>query len=121
MDAAVTKAFDAAQDAIKQLLTLATAVIGGIVTFSGSGSNAILDFKAAGWPVPASIALMLVSIVFGFFALLNIIGTLSTDPNPTPYKPVIRLFATGQIVLFFLSIAILAVFAPRWNWSALFG
>ena len=119
MNPAVKKAFDAAQDAIKQLLTLSTAIVGAVVTFSGSGSTGILDFKAAGWPIPFSIVWMLLSMMFGFFALLNIIGSLSTDAAPTPYKGVIRFFAGGQILFFFAAIVTLGVFAPHWNWEAL--
>lgn len=118
MDEQIKKAFDAAQDAVKQLLTLSTAVIGAVVTFSGNGASAILDFKAAGAPVPLSMALMLASIMSGFFALLNIIGSLSKDTAPSPYKPSIRFFAGAQIVLFFVSIVVLGAFAPHWNWTA---
>lgn len=119
MDEQTKKAFDAAQDVIKQLLTLSTAIIGAVVTFSGNGASAILDFKAAGAPVPLSMALMLASIMSGFCALLNIIGALSRDATPSPYKPSIRIFAGTQIVLFFISMLVLGVFAPHWNWSTL--
>jgi hypothetical protein len=116
MDHAVKKAFDAAQDAIKQFLTLSTAVIGGVVTFSGSGTRAILDFKAAGPAVPISMILLLVSIAAGLFALMNVIGTLSKDQKPDLYKPSIRWFAGAQIVLFFVAICVL-VSAPSWDWG----
>lgn len=56
MDERVKKAFDAAQDTIKQLITIATAIIGAVVTFSGSGGSTIIDFKAAGAAVRSRLA-----------------------------------------------------------------
>lgn len=119
MEEHIKQAFAAAQDLTKQLLTLSTAIIGAIVTFSGQGAAAFIDFKAAGWPVPLSMIMLLLSMIMGFCALMSTVGALSLGADANPNKPIIRLFAGIQIVLFFLAVLVLAVFAPGWDWDAL--
>lgn len=121
MNERMQKAFDVAQDTIKQLITIATAIVGAIVTFSGSGNTVILNFKAAGAAVPTAIIILLISIGSGLAALMNLVGTLAnTDiQHPTPYRPGICIFVIMQITAFASGVIVLGVFAPQWNWSAL--
>jgi len=118
MDERIGKAFDAAQDTIKQLITIASAVIGALVTFSGTGAGAIIDLKAAGWPAPTGVLVLLLSIGAGLAALMNITGALGNPKihSPTPYQLGIRIFASAQVVTFVIGMVLLALFAPRWHW-----
>lgn len=118
MDERISKAFDAAQDTIKQLITIASAVVGAMVTFAGNGSTTFIDLKTAGWPAPVSIVLLLLSIGAGLAALMNLTGAIGNTKihTPTPYQPGIRIFVIAQVVTFVSGMVVLALFAPHWHW-----
>src|ERR1700677_79212 len=103
------KAFDAAQDTIKQLLTLATSIIGGLVIFSGTGPNASINLHAHGTAVSASVIALLISIVAGFFGQMCIVGELTKGDEATVYRPSIRFFTILQILAFAFAIIYLSV------------
>jgi hypothetical protein len=95
---ATDKSFSFAQDAVKQLITLSTAIVTVTVTVSTnflkthiSGSTTLL--------VVAWIA-FLMSIICGVFALLSMSGTLATSSKPNIYASNIRLFALLQLAAF---------------------
>jgi hypothetical protein len=118
MDERISKAFDAAQDTIKQLITIATAVVGAVVTFSGTGPSAFIDLKAVGMSALVAVILLLLSIGAGLAALMNLTGALGNLKihSPTPYQAGIRIFATIQVIGFAAGIVVLALFAPHWQW-----
>jgi hypothetical protein len=116
LDNSTEKAFDFAQDATKQLITLATGVIALTLTFltdvikKAPGSSA--DWLHAAWVV------FLVSIVFGVFTLLNISGVLERPGKdeqevaltPSIYRPSIRVLSIIQILTFSTGVALTLVF-----------
>jgi hypothetical protein len=81
LDPAIEKAFEFAQEATKQLITLATGVIALTITFLKDvlGTDGSAGFLQAAW------VLYLVSIVFGVLTLLNLTGNLERPgPGSTP-------------------------------------
>jgi hypothetical protein len=98
LDDKVSKSFDFAQDVVKQLITLATAVLTITVTFldkvlapAPKGAKIMLG---AGWLV------YLVSILFGVFTLMTLSGKLATTDPPSIYDGGIRIMSGIQILLF---------------------
>jgi hypothetical protein len=116
MDDKIKSGFTAAQDIIKQLITIATAVIGATVIFSGSGSSALLTFKTSGLAAPIALGFLLASIGAGLCALMNIVGALGNPDiqSPTPYQWGIRLFTMIQAGAFALGMGVMAIFVPHW-------
>jgi hypothetical protein len=96
----------------KQLITLAVAIIGAVVTFSGTGTGAVIDFKAAGPSVPVALVILLLSIASGFIAFMSLVGALAKDTAPSPYKGSITFFAGLQIIFFGTGVLVLALFTP---------
>jgi nitrate reductase NapE component len=118
IDQNTEKAFDFAQEAIKQLITLATGVLALTITFL---KDVIKKAPAGSLPwLQAAWILYLVSITFGVFALLNLSGVLerpgedkSSPPNPlTPsiYRSSIRMFAIVQIIAFLVAVGLTITF-----------
>ena len=111
MDKRIEKAFDFAQEATKQLITLATGVIALTITFltdviktapAGSAS-----FLQAAW------VLYLVSIVFGILTLLMLTGNLERPGegrSPSIYRGSIVACSIGQVLSFSLAVAFTLVF-----------
>jgi hypothetical protein len=105
------KAFDFAQGATKQLITLATAVIALTVTFltdvvkaASSGSARVLQLA---W------ILYFVSIVSGVFTLLGLAGNLERPGNsgtPSIYRPNIVVFSLVQVLSFCIAVLLTLVF-----------
>ncbi len=118
MDERTKAAFDVAQDTIKQLITIAAAIVGAVVTLSGPGPSAVFDTETGGWALTLAISLLCLSVASGVAALLNLIGALGSPAirNPTPYRPAIRLFVAAQIILFGIGIIVFGTSVPLWGW-----
>ena len=112
MDERRKKAFDFAQETSKQLITLATVIIGLTVTFGKDFAGSVQGcarFLAIG-----SWALFLLSILFGLMTLMAMTGSLEPkrDPNrPSGPPPVASIRGSNvtvpsiiQVVLFFLAL-----------------
>jgi hypothetical protein len=112
MDEQRKKAFDFAQETSKQLIPLATAIIGLTVTFGkdfASGVEGCARFLAIG-----SWVLFLLSILFGLMTLMAMTGSLEPKLDPKraaepPAVPSIRgsnvIVPAGiQVFLFFLAL-----------------
>ncbi len=102
------KAFDFAQETSKQLITLATAIIGLTVTFGKDFAGSVQG--CARFLAIASWVLFLVSVLFGLLTLMALTGSLEPKPGPgTPAIPSIRGSnvigpACIQVILFFLAL-----------------
>jgi hypothetical protein len=107
----VEKAFDFAQEATKQLITLATGVIALTVTFltdvaanASSGSARVLQ---AAW------ILYFISIVAGVFTLLSLAGNLERPGDnaiPSIYRRNIVVFSLAQVLCFCAAILLTLIF-----------
>jgi len=73
MDERMRKAYDFAADAVKQIITLSTAIIGLTVTFL---KDVLGDATARTWPLRTAWVLYAVAILFGVWALLSLTGSL---------------------------------------------
>jgi hypothetical protein len=95
MTDALKKAFDFAADLTKQLITLATAIIGAIVTFF---DKAHLERYGA---LKIPLLIYLVSILFGVWTLMALTGTLGrVGAGPVLYSRNIQVPSAVQIVTF---------------------
>lgn len=112
MDGHVSKAFDIAQDASKQMLTVAAGIVVLTITFFDDfGKHA--PFSAKMLLAIAWIAYSL-SIVFGIFTLQTLAGNLQHN-NLTIYKTNTLIFSIIQIATF-LGALILTVIAGGLTW-----
>jgi hypothetical protein len=109
MDEQRKKAFDFAQETSKQLITLATAIIGLTVTFGKdfAGVQGCARFLAIG-----SWVLFLLSILFGLITLMALTGSLEPqDATPPSIRGSnVTAPAAIQILLFFLALLAAVVF-----------
>jgi hypothetical protein len=114
MDEQRRKAFDFAQETSKQLITLATAIIGLTITFAK-------DFVGRVHGVPRTLAvtswtLFLISIGLGLLTLMALTGSLEENGSKTRHTvPSIRgknitVPAMAQVVLFFLGLVTAVLF-----------
>ena len=107
MDPRIGKAFDFAADITKQLITLATAVIGAVITF---GDHALV--VKAGGPLVFAIAGYGFSAIAGALTLMALTGRLGspkiTLAQCTPYATNVRLLSASQVILFLLATGIFA-------------
>jgi hypothetical protein len=104
MDDQRKKAFDFAQETSKQLITLATAIIGLTVTFGkdfAGGVNGFARFLAI-----ASWVLFLISILFGLITLMAMTGSLEpkVEAAPSIRGSNVTVPAAIQVLLFFLAL-----------------
>jgi hypothetical protein len=104
-------AVDAARDAVKQILTLAVAVLAASSSFAVGLQH---PKGAAAGLLEASWGLMGVSIVAGALAMLGVVGLLAAN-TPAPHEqgegvntPRIRHCVAVQVVVFFLGLALVA-------------
>ncbi len=102
------KAFDFAQDVVKQLITLATGIIVITITFL---TEVFSDTEGVGW-LQIAWGLYFLSIPFGIASLMNMTGNLNSD-NPDIGKASIRTFAGLQIVIFMAGLACTGIFGIR--------
>jgi hypothetical protein len=98
MDEQIKATFDYAQESTKQLITLATGIIALMITF-------LTDFVKSVPPEAKPFALgswllYLISVFFGILTLNGLTGIL-TKPNPSIYKPGVRILALLQEGFFF--------------------
>ena len=103
----------AAGDTIKQILTLATASIGGAIALFDDKDEAGIQFgMVAGW-VDAGLVLLAVSVVFGLMAMGAKAGQLGSDKiaAPSTYAFALRTMTMGQMLFYGLGIAMLVVAA----------
>lgn len=73
---ASTQGLHSASDTIKQIITLATAMIGLTVTFAKEFKPDNTDLSVP-WTLQASWAAYLISVIFGVMVLMAITGTLN--------------------------------------------
>lgn len=110
LDPGVAKAFDFAQEASKQLISLATAIIALTITFL---TDVVAEGEGASGLLKAAWVLFLISVLFGVVALLAMTGNLER-PNeggaPTVYSPNIVLFAGGQVLTFVAGLVLTLAF-----------
>ena len=104
MDEQRKKAFDFAQETSKQLITLATAIIGLTVTFgkdfAGSVHGGARVLAISAW------VLFLLSILFGLLTLMALTGSLEAKGHTAPSirGSNVTIPAATQILLFFLGL-----------------
>ncbi len=107
------KAFDYADAAIKQLVTLATAVIGATILIFDNQNMAGVQI-GGGYTLVAGLGLTVLSILFGLFAGNRLAGILVEDAaHPVPKindKVAYRLWAL-QMITFTVGVALIVVAA----------
>jgi hypothetical protein len=98
MTEALKKAFDFAADLTKQLITLATLIIGAVVTFFDKAH--IQRYDALKIPLLIYFA----SMVFGVLTLMALTGILGRAGEATPevYSPNVRILSALQILTFLI-------------------
>lgn len=108
LDERTKKSFDFLQDATKQLIALATAILTFTITFlkdiakdAGDPARIVLTLSWTG---------LVVSAIAGLFVLLNMTGVLVKDSKPDIYKTSIRLFSCVQLAAFGLALILALVF-----------
>ena len=115
LDPRLAKAFELATETVKQLLGLATAVLGVTATFAKdivpASSVDAKHWLTAGWVV------LLVSLVCGVAALMNMSGQLGHGAirDPDIYAPGVRICVVAQMVVFVTGMTLIVVSA----WKAL--
>jgi hypothetical protein len=115
MTEAERKAFDFAQEATKQLLTLATAVFALTLTFikdavAGEDAKNVLEWLHAGW------GFYIASIAFGVVTLMMLAGNLERPhrgQKPSIYGWNIVVFAIGQVGSFGCALVLTAIFGIK--------
>lgn len=113
--ARILKAYDFADAAVKHLITLATAIIGGAIAIFRDPKHTGIDLGPHAGAVETGLWLMVVSAGLGLFAVHTLAGTLERPKpgGPSIYNPSIRLFWAGQIFAFVGGLAALAVAATQ--------
>jgi hypothetical protein len=113
MDERVKASFEFAQDATKQLITLATAIIALTITFL----NDVIRSAPGGTSILIEVAwfLYLASIVFGIVTLLGLTGELasSRSTQPSVYGRDIRWPSALQILAFLAALILTLIFGIR--------
>lgn len=99
------KAFDYAQEVVKQLITLATAIIALTITFGTDVFENLAGQSVALRLVRLSWAAFILSVPIGVFALMKLTGELNKSA-PRIMDSGVRLFAGAQIVLFLVGLAL---------------
>ena len=107
----IKKAFDFAADLTKQLITLATGIIGLTITFTK-------DFVRNA-PASAHVFaywawyLFLLSIALGILTLSTLTGNLARKTNPTPYASNSTFFSILQFLTFGAGLVLTVIFAVK--------
>jgi hypothetical protein len=115
LEARLAKAFELAAETVKQLLGLATAVLGVTATFAKDiVPTSTVDAKrtlAAGW------IMLLLSLLCGVAALMNMSGQLGSSKvkSPNIYASGVKVFVASQMVIFVLGMSLIVASA----WLAL--
>jgi hypothetical protein len=109
------KSFDLAADAVKQLLALATGVLGVTAAFAKdlvpATTTIAKRWLTGGW------VLLLLSVIVGSLSLMTLSGQLGNEAiaRPSIYAHAPRLFTSAQALLFVAGMIVLMVSA----WLAL--
>jgi hypothetical protein len=109
LDKRVEKAFDFAQEATKQLITLATGIIALTITFLTD----VLETEGSAGFLQAAWVMFLVSIVFGMLTLLALAGNLERPGEgrgPSIYRGNIVAFSACQVLAFSVAMTLTLVF-----------
>jgi hypothetical protein len=108
----IEKAFDFAQEATKQVLTLSTAILTLTIAFQ---RDIVGTSEGAGGWLKVAWACYLLSILGGLCTLLNLSGNLERPPDgePSIYRPAILVFSLLQLSAFFLGTVATLVFGWR--------
>jgi hypothetical protein len=109
MDDRRGKAFDFAQEATKQVVTLATAIIALTVTFVNdiAGEGAVIELLYVAW------GFYLVSVACGLATLLMLAGNLERPhqgDTPSIYAPNTKGAARVQIATFVVALGLTLIF-----------
>lgn len=108
MDERTKKAFDFAQDATKQLLTLSTGIVALTITFSkefiGNVPFSARPFAIWAW------AVFVVSVVCGVWTLLSLTGELDRGSGDGVYGWNVRLPSLIQVVTFLTALTLTVIF-----------
>lgn len=100
------KAFEFAQETVKQFLTLATGIIALTVTFLKDILPKGTDTALLEWAWGA----YLVSIVFGLLALMALTGVIGDEDGDVNTAGFLRFVAGLQVVLFFVALLLTVFF-----------
>jgi len=102
------KAFDFAQETSKQLITLATAIVGLTITFAKDFVGGVHGFPR--FLAISTWALLLASIAFGLLTLMALTGSLEpgadNSTSPSIRGSNVTAPATAQILLFFFGLLV---------------
>jgi hypothetical protein len=103
------KAFDFAQEVVKQEITLAVGIFTLTLTFlkdvvPPDTDTALLKFA---WGT------YIVSVLFGLLTLMALAGVLSSPPAEGIYSSGVRIFAGIQALLFFVALALTMAFGLK--------
>jgi hypothetical protein len=101
----VEKAFSFAQDAVRQMITLSTAIFTITLTFRKdiAPPHADLTLLEIGW------FMYLVSVLFGMCTLMNLAGNIA-QPTRTINSTGVRLFAILQSLAFLAALILTLLF-----------
>jgi hypothetical protein len=115
MDDRTKAAFDAASEAVKQVLGLATATIGAAIALFDDGDKAGIDFGIGDTWIRLGLVLLAVSVVCGLLSLGAIAGQLGSpnEPKPSTYSKGLRLFHGVQLGTYGLGVLALVVQAIK--------
>jgi hypothetical protein len=113
MDDARAKAFEFAQEATKQVLTLSTGILALSVTFvKDSATGAPTSARPL---IEVAWGFYLVSVFFGIFAMLALAGNLERPgaDGPSIYRRNITVPSMLQLILFFLGLSFTLAFGVQ--------
>src|SRR5438270_13400590 len=102
LDERTKAAFAAASESVKQLLTLATASIGGAIALLDNPDVVGVQFGRNACLIDIGLVLLALSVVFGLFALGTLAGQLGSNEIRTPstYAAPVRFMHSGQLLCF---------------------
>lgn len=114
MEDRTKKAFEIAQEVIKQLLTLSTGMVGLTATFAKDLAKGVppgaLACAVVAW------VLLLFSVALGALAMMCLAGELDPKVRPVPlpepsiYRGNITFFAGLQVLFFFVALCFVVAF-----------
>ena len=111
LDDRTKKAFDFLQDATKQIITLATAILTFTITFlkdiAKNADDVSRNLLTGSW------IFLVVSAIAGLFVLLNMSGVLAKVTKPDIYKGSIRFLSLAQLGAFALALVLALAFGWR--------
>ena len=105
--------FEAASEAVKQLLTLSVGSIGAAIALFDDADKTGIDFGTDGGCIKIGLALLGLSVAAGLFALGAIAGQLGSNAidKPSTYAPAVRWLHLIQLTAFGVGLLVLVVVA----------